>query len=85
MVSHNCPLLHDLSLKNLSAVFPEFNYHRAIKYYPNAVPKRETVWADRVPRLAKSSDGINLAFYLPNTFTPTWTVSFIPYVSHSAP
>lgn len=48
-----------------------------MNYRHNAVPVDETVWADDVPRLAKSGDGLNVAFYMPNMFTPDWTVSYI--------
>lgn len=53
--------------------FEDFDYSRSLKYRPNPIPTQATSWSGGIARSAISNDGINLAFYLPNTFTTDWT------------
>lgn len=56
-------------------IFDDFDYSKALQYRHNSVPAEPTSWSGGIARSAVSGDGVNLAFYLPNTFTQDWTTS----------
>ncbi|KZP11287.1 hypothetical protein FIBSPDRAFT_962394 [Athelia psychrophila] len=56
-------------------IFNDFHYDKALQYRHNSVPAEPTSWSSGITHSAVSGDGVNLVFYLPNTFTRHWTTS----------
>lgn len=70
-------IAHNLSKKLLTFtpdIFQDFSFNGAANRRANPKPATATVWDDNIPRSAQSADGVNMAFYIPNFMSPSWTV-----------